>query len=71
MDQVIFPASAVDKLLDAVRLRGFRPVGPVVRDGAICYGDIASAADLPAGWTDEQDAAAYRLKRRDDGALFG
>jgi len=28
-------------------------------------------ADLPAGWTDEQDAGVYRLRRRDDGALFG
>jgi len=43
----------------------------VRRDGAICYGDIASAADLPAGWTDEQDAGTYRLRRRDDDALFG
>jgi ferredoxin len=68
---VVFPASALDQLLDAIRRRGFRLVGPVVKDGAICYGDIGSAADLPAGWTDEQDAGRYRLRRRDDGALFG
>jgi len=61
----------LDRLLDAIRRRGFRLVGPVVRDGAICYDDISSAADLPAGWTDEQDAATYRLRRRDDQALFG
>jgi ferredoxin len=61
----------LDDLLDAIRRRGFRLVGPVVKDGAICYGDISSAADLPAGWTDEQDAATYRLRRRDDQALFG
>ncbi|HLI40606.1 MAG TPA: 4Fe-4S dicluster domain-containing protein [Streptosporangiaceae bacterium] len=71
------PAPAVlgrdglDRLLDCIRRRGFRLVGPLVEDGAICYGDISSAADLPAGWTDEQDAAAYRLRRRDDQALFG
>ncbi len=70
-DPVVFPAAALDQLLDAIRRRGFRLVGPVVRDGAICYDDIASAADLPAGWTDDQDAASYHLKRRDDGALFG
>ncbi|HEY7324932.1 MAG TPA: hypothetical protein VH520_08905, partial [Streptosporangiaceae bacterium] len=46
---------ALDELLDAIRRRGFRLVGPVLRDGAICYDDITSAADLPAGWTDEQD----------------
>jgi sulfhydrogenase subunit beta (sulfur reductase) len=67
----------LDRLLDAIRRRGFRLVGPVVKGagevggGAICYGDISSAADLPAGWTDEQDAATYRLRRRDDQALFG
>ena len=36
----------LDQLFDAIRRRGFRLVGPVRRDGAICYGDIASAADL-------------------------
>ena len=61
----------LDGLLDAIRRRGFRLVGPVVKDGAICYDDISSAADLPAGWTDEQDAATYRLRRREDQALFG
>jgi ferredoxin len=62
---------ALDGLLEAIRRRGFRLIGPVVSDGAICYGDISSAADLPAGWTDEQEPGAYRLRRRDDQALFG
>jgi ferredoxin len=62
---------AVDKLLASIRGRGFRLIGPVARDGVICYDDIASAADLPAGWTDEQDAGAYRLRRSGDDALFG
>lgn len=61
----------LDRLLDAIRQRGFRLVGPVVKDGAICYGNISSAADLPARWADEQDAATYRLRRRADQALFG
>jgi ferredoxin len=67
----VLARDALDGLLEAIRRRGFRLVGPVVSGGAICYGDIASSADLPAGWTDEQDPAAYRLKRRDDQALFG
>ncbi len=61
----------LDELLDALRRRGFRLVGPTVREGAIAYDDIASSADLPAGWTDEQDGGTYRLRRRDDDALFG
>jgi sulfhydrogenase subunit beta (sulfur reductase) len=62
---------ALDRLLEAIRRRGFRLVGPVLREGAICYDDIASSADLPAGWTDEQDAGEYRLRRRADDAFFG
>ncbi len=71
MNVLVFQASALDQLLSAIRGRGFRLVGPVVRDGAICYDDIASAADLPAGWTDDQDAGHYRLRRTGDDALFG
>jgi sulfhydrogenase subunit beta (sulfur reductase) len=61
----------LDDLLAAIRRQGFRLVGPVIADGAICYGDISSTADLPVGWTEEQDAGSYRLRRRDDDALFG
>jgi sulfhydrogenase subunit beta (sulfur reductase) len=43
----------------------------VVRDGVIVYEEIGSSADLPVGWTDVQDAAQYRLERRDDQAVFG
>ena len=71
MAPAVLRRDGLDQLFDAIRRRGFRLVGPVLRDGAICYGDIASASDLPAGWTDDQDAGTYRLRRRDDEALFG
>jgi sulfhydrogenase subunit beta (sulfur reductase) len=58
-------------LFEVLRRRGFRLVGPTVQDGAIVYGELQSSADLPVGWTDEQDGGTYRLKRRDDQALFG
>ncbi len=58
-------------LFDALRQRGFEVVGPTVRDGAIVYDVLRSAGDLPMGWTDEQDGGKYRLKRREDAALFG
>ncbi len=71
-DPVVFSAGAFDQLLAAIRRRGFRLVGPVVRDGAICYDDIGSVADLPAGWTDDQDAGSYRIRHSAaDPALFG
>ncbi|MGE0333987.1 MAG: 4Fe-4S dicluster domain-containing protein [Gammaproteobacteria bacterium] len=58
-------------LLDELRRRGYRVVGPTVRDQAIVYDDLTSIDELPRGWTDEQDGGRYRLVRRDDNALFG
>ena len=61
----------LDHLIEALSARGCRVLGPTVRDGAIIFGDLATTADLPVGWTDRQEAAQYRLVRRDDDALFG
>jgi sulfhydrogenase subunit beta (sulfur reductase) len=69
--QLVMTRGHLDKLLDAIGRRGFRLIGPTVRDGAIVYDEISSSADLPAGWTDEQEGGRYRLRRRDDDALFG
>ena len=60
-------AALVETLLD----RGYRVVGPTVRDGAIVLDELVSADELPHGWTASHDAASYRLERRDDGAVFG
>jgi sulfhydrogenase subunit beta (sulfur reductase) len=60
-----FPA-----LLAALRDSGYRLTGPTVRDQAIVYDEINDTDDLPAGWTDEQEAGRYRLRRRNDAALF-
>jgi sulfhydrogenase subunit beta (sulfur reductase) len=61
----------LDALLQAIGAGGYRLVGPTVRDGAIVYADVSGIADLPAGWTEVQEAGTYRLQRRADGALFG
>jgi formate hydrogenlyase subunit 6/NADH:ubiquinone oxidoreductase subunit I len=68
---VILTGDGIQVLFDALNGRGYRVLGPTVRDQAIVYDDIASVADLPRGWTDEQQSGRYRLKRREDGALFG
>jgi ferredoxin len=67
---VIEPA-ALEALFASLRARGYRVLGPTTRDGAIVYDDLESATELPIGWTDRQDAAKYRLERRDDEARFG
>ena len=58
-------------LLDAIRVEGFRILGPTVRDEAIVYDDVSRVEDLPIGWTDEQEAGRYRLCKRSDQAVFG
>jgi ferredoxin len=62
---------ALEALVDSLRARGFRVLGPTVRDGAIVYDDLESAADLPVGWAETQEAGTYRLERREDDARFG
>jgi sulfhydrogenase subunit beta (sulfur reductase) len=70
-DALVVEARELDALLGALRERGHTLVGPTVRDGAIVLDEIRGAVDLPGGWTDEQDGGRYRLRRREDGALFG
>jgi ferredoxin len=70
-ERAVLTGEGVQALLDALRGLGYRVVGPTVRDQAIIYDDIDTIADLPRGWTDEQDGGRYRLTRRDDNALFG
>jgi len=70
-DTLVVEARELDALLGALRERGHTVLGPTVRDGAIVLGEIGAAKDLPVGWTDEQDGGRYRLRRREDGALFG
>jgi sulfhydrogenase subunit beta (sulfur reductase) len=67
----VMERGGLDELLGALRRRGFTPIGPTVRQGAIVYDELESASDLPAGWTDVQDGGTYRLQRRDDDAMFG
>ena len=70
-DTLVVEARELDALLGALRERGHTLLGPTVRDGAIVLDEIDAAKDLPVGLTDEQDGGRYRLRRREDDALFG
>ena len=61
----------LEGIITGLANRGYRVVGPTVRDGAIIYETVARLEDLPVGWTDRQDAGRYRIERRADAALFG
>ncbi|WP_018954778.1 4Fe-4S dicluster domain-containing protein [Thioalkalivibrio sulfidiphilus] len=50
---------------------GYEVVGPTRREGAIVYDRLQGLSDLPAGWGDEHGPGHYRLRQRDDQALFG
>jgi hypothetical protein len=68
---LIIERGDLQRLIDALLEKGYLVIGPIMRDGAIIYDEMTSVADLPEGWTDEQDGGKYRLKPRNDGALFG
>jgi sulfhydrogenase subunit beta (sulfur reductase) len=70
-ERAVLDIDGVQALLDELGRRGYRIVGPTMRDGAIVYDEIGSIAALPRGWTDEQDGGRYRLVPRGDDALFG
>ena len=67
----VIEAGEIGRLIEGLIRRGFEVHGPTVHDGAIVYDRIESADDLPKGWTDEQEPGRYRLRRREDEALFG
>ena len=58
-------------LLDVLTHMGFTVLGPTVRNGAVVPGRLSSVDDLPRGLGDLQEPGSYRLRRRDDEALFG
>jgi sulfhydrogenase subunit beta (sulfur reductase) len=70
-DTAVIEPDALQELIRALHDRGFRVLGPKVREGAIVYDELDSATQLPIGWTDEQAPGRYRLERRDDDARFG
>jgi ferredoxin len=69
--QSVLERTDLDRLIELLRERGYQVLGPRVRDGAIVYDELDSPADLPVGWADEQDGGTYRLRKRNDDAVFG
>lgn len=64
------PRTSFAALPEILARRGYRVVGPQARDGAIAYGTLRTAADLPAGVRDSQQPGRYRLAQTDDSRLF-
>lgn len=69
-DQAILDAGGLGRLVGVLIERGYRVVGPTVRDSAIVLAELESAEDLPRGWGVDVGPGHYRLQRRDDDAVF-
>ncbi len=67
----ILEREGLNSLLSALAQAGYQTVGPTLGEGAIVYGPIKTLDDFPVGWTEEQEGGTYRLKKRQDAALFG
>ena len=69
-DAVIFGREGLDRLVEALIADGYQVIGPTVRDSAIVLDRLDSAAGLPAGWGVDTGPGFYRLRRREDAAVF-
>ena len=66
----VLDRAGLDALVAALRGRGYRVVGPTMRDGAIVLDELTSGSQLPDGWGVDVGPGSYRLRRRSDGAVF-
>jgi ferredoxin len=69
--KAVLDLDGLQALMTTLAARGYQVLAPTLRDDAILYDDVTRVADLPAGWTDKQEAGRYRLEKRTDKALFG
>ncbi len=67
----LLPKARLDDLIRLLQGDGFEVVGPRLDQGAIVYGPLRCADDLPIGWADHQAPGSYRLENRGDGTYFG
>src|SRR5262245_17562063 len=63
-------AAHLQALIDALRARGYRTVGPRVADGSIVYAEVSSIEQLPVGFVDRQDGGMYRLEKSECAGYF-
>jgi len=64
------PRERLDDLIAVLRSRGYQVLAPVLRDGVIRLGEVKAAAELAAGWRDEQGKGSYRLRQQEGGPVF-
>jgi hypothetical protein len=58
-------------LFEVLVSEGYHVIGPAVQDGAIVLRELSSAGELPFGWGVHLEPGGYRLRHREDAAVFG
>lgn len=69
--RIVIARADLDHLFTALQAQGYEVWGPHARDGALVYERVQGCRDLPVGLGDEQEGGRYRLRARQDDALFG
>jgi sulfhydrogenase subunit beta (sulfur reductase) len=67
----VLPKPRFQELLDLLGSRGFRTLGPVVRNGAVVFDEVGCVGELALGLRDEQQPGRYRLVPGIAGEIFG
>lgn len=67
----VLPAADLQRLLDILSAKGYRVVGPIVREGSVVWETISSVSELPIGWRDQQEPGRYRLEQTGSQEIFG
>ncbi len=67
---VVLNPAELDRLIAVLSNEGYQVIGPTVRDGAVVYEPLQTAAGLPWGWSDRQDGGSYRLVKSGRNAAF-
>jgi len=68
---VALPKEELDDLFNILQQAGYKTIGPKVKDNSIAYEEIGEAADLPRGYSSQQDSASYQLSYQANGEYFG
>ena len=71
MPNYCLPRAQLRQLFAELGDRGYRIIGPTRRDDAIVYAELDRPEELPIGLSDEQSPGRYRLRKRQDAAVFG
>jgi len=61
----------LQRLFDGLSAKGYRIVGPALRDGSVVWETVRSVSDLPIGWRDQQEPGRYRLEQTGSPEIFG